>query len=101
MFECMFDCYQSIPTHRQRQETFDVVISASSCRFSAYETSRIAFRKTGRSLNLPAGRRRVGIWEDVVAQSDSRDCAGKVTGARRGIEADLTSALLQDHHYLR
>jgi hypothetical protein len=31
-----------------------------------------------------------------VAQCDSRDCAGKVSGARRGVEAVFTGALLQD-----
>ena len=33
-----------------------------------------------------------------MAQCDSCDCTRTITGIRRGIEAVLTSALLQDHH---
>ncbi len=30
-----------------------------------------------------------------MAHGDSRDCAGKVAGARRGVEASLASTLLK------
>jgi hypothetical protein len=33
-----------------------------------------------------------------VAQRDSRDCAGEVSVAQRGVEAVFADALLQDHH---
>jgi hypothetical protein len=54
--------------------------------------------KTSRSADLPTCRRWVRLSKHVVAQCDSCDCTGAIARIRRGIEAVLTSALLQDHH---
>jgi hypothetical protein len=51
-------------------------------------------RQTGGRTDLPTRCHRVSVWEYVVAQSDSRDCAGKVSSVRRGIETVFTVTLL-------